>query len=159
MPPVDPGRQRFVGCQESGAGRTVAGAALALVLVSGCQPTGLQHDIEMLPTLPQSIADTLDPATRATRLTAPNAPPEKATQSFAPCCGSSDFKTLKVAFSYTKCAPLRDFLVVSLDNAALFEAGRSAPQGGRQASVKAYRWGASDDAPAAAAIPGGGYCA
>jgi hypothetical protein len=97
--------------------------------------------VARLPDLPQNIADTLDPKTMATRISADHpAPVKEPIAPLAPCCGSTDTKSLKVNFAYTKCAPLEDFIVARSENLVFFEAGQGGgPSGPRPASFKAYK--------------------
>jgi hypothetical protein len=98
-------------------------ASLAVLLSSGCRQRNLETFVATLPELPQDIAATLDPRTSATRLPALQPPPEKpARVVLAACCGSTDTKTLKVNFTYTKCGPLRDFILVPLGDLVSVEA-------------------------------------
>jgi hypothetical protein len=116
--------------------------ALVLVVFGACHRESIEDRIDKLPTLPASVADTLDPKTHATRVSTSIPPPEKTSGPLlAPCCGSSDFKTLTVKFSYTKCAPLRDFIVVSLGEAVIFDASTSGPPSEGQPNVKVHRLG------------------
>jgi len=119
------------------------GAASLLVLLGGCRRESTEDRVDALPELPASIADTLDAKTHATRIPASYPAPEKApVPPLAPCCGSSDFKTLQVRFSYTKCAPLRDFIVVRLDDGLILDPGTSGAPTGGQPGVQVHRLGA-----------------
>jgi hypothetical protein len=61
----------------------------------------------------------------------------------APCCGSRDKKSLTVNYTYTKCRPLRDFIVVKFGSFAFTEArqGGGGGQGTGPGQFKAYRRG------------------
>jgi hypothetical protein len=133
---------------------SAAGVVSLFALAGGCRRQSIEDRVDALPPLPASVADTLDPRTHATKIPASYPAPEKASGPvLAPCCGSSDFKTLQVRFSYTKCAPLRDFIVVRLLDAVFSDGASGAPAGapaatppggqagGVQATVKAYRLG------------------
>jgi hypothetical protein len=102
-------------------------AQLAATLL-GCRPQSAEDYAERLPDLPSDLAATLDPATMATRIPASFPPPVKAPAPLAPCCGSTDRKTLRVTFKYTKCGRLRDFIVAPLADAILFRSGPETTQ-------------------------------
>ena len=114
---------------------TALAVALCLCAAIGttCRSRTTSDYLGSLPDLPADLASTLDPATLATRVTPtfPNPVPEPQ-QTAAPCCGSTDVKTLKVSYAYTKCAPLRDFIVADLDDTRVLF--RGSPE-----STKIYR--------------------
>jgi len=106
----------------------LASAALFLLLFGNCRHPGIEAFVAKLPELPKDLDATLDPKTLATKVSTSYPPPEKATAApRAPCCGSTDRKTLKVNFRYTKCGPLRDFIVAPIGDLLLLDSG----QGGR----------------------------
>jgi hypothetical protein len=128
-------------------------AALSLVLLAGCrQQESLEARVEKLPPLPKELADALDPKTRATKIPAFRPTLEKAAGLVpAPCCGSKDTRSLVVRFTYTKCAPLRDFIMTpvvgGLVSARLGPGGDPNVGEGKaagNATGKAYRFGAVD---------------
>jgi hypothetical protein len=98
----------------------------ATIVFSGCRQRTADDYVERLPDLPANLAATLDPVTLATKTAGTIPPPEKASGPFlAPCCSITDEKSLKVNYPYTKCGPLRDFIVAPLGDTALF---RSNPE-------------------------------
>lgn len=103
----------------------------------GCRQQNAEDYAERLPDLPPDLVGTLDPATLATRSQASFPPPEKIPAPAAPCCGSTDNKSLRVTFKYTKCGPLRDFLVAPLADAILFRGGPETTQAYRLRKLNA----------------------
>lgn len=105
----------------------VLAAALCACATIGaaCRSPTTPDYLASLPDLPADLASTLDPATLATRVTTtfphPVAEPQ---QTAVPCCGGTDVKALKVSYAYTKCAPLRDFVVADLDDTRVLFRGR-----------------------------------
>lgn len=92
-----------------------------LLLFNSCQHTNIENQIEQLPELPAELAATLDSNTLATKVKG-NANPckeESKNPLLAPCCSRTNYKSLKVLFSYTKCAPLRDFIMVPFDDLSI----------------------------------------
>lgn len=88
---------------------------LALCLGSCKNQPAPQNQVENLPELPSELASTLDPDTLATK-PAPNpSPPAKPPNVIlAPCCSSTETKTLQVKFTYTKCVfPQLELLALS----------------------------------------------
>jgi hypothetical protein len=121
---------------------TALGASL-LVLAGGCRRETIEDRIDALPELPAGIADTLDAKTRATKIPASYPAPERAAGPLlAPCCGIQDFKTLQVRFSYTKCAPLRDFVLVRAEHDLVLDPEARGPAGAGQPGVQVHRLGA-----------------
>jgi len=109
---------------------TLAGAALLFLLVASCRQRGAEDFAASLPELPKDLDATLDPRTLATKVSTAHPAPEKLTGVvLAACCGSSDTKTLKVTFPYTKCGPLRDFILAPVGDLVLFD---TAQGGGRE---------------------------
>ena len=99
-------------------------AALFLLLFANCRKPGIEDFAANLAELPKDLDATLDPKTLATKVSTSYPQPEKATgTALAPCCGSTDTKSLKVRFTYTKCGPLRDFLVAKFGDLLLVEFG------------------------------------
>jgi hypothetical protein len=88
---------------------------LALCLGSCKNNPAPQNEVEKLPELPSELASTLDPDTMATRTPAANPAPTKSpTVILAPCCSSTETKTLQVKFTYTKCVfPQLELLTLS----------------------------------------------
>jgi len=89
----------------------IAACVVGLVIFGACQQKSApQNEVENLPDLPPDLAATLDPNTMATKTPAVNPSPAKQPDVlFAPCCASTETKTLKVNYSYTKCGPFIDF--------------------------------------------------
>ena len=88
---------------------------LALSLGSCKNKSAPQNEVENLPELPSELATTLDPDTMATK-PAPNPSPsaKPANVILAPCCSSTETKTLQVKFTYTKCVlPQLELLTLS----------------------------------------------
>lgn len=115
----------------------------SLLLVGSCRRPGINEYVEKLPDLPPDIAATLDAKTLATKISASFPPPEKEPgTALAPCCGRKDVKSLKVRFPYTKCGPLRDFIVGPIPTVAIDTGQGGGPSGGQgpgQANFKVYR--------------------
>lgn len=85
---------------------------LSLILFDGCGKNKTTNEYDRLPDLPPDLAATLDPDTMATKITVSTPEPVQSPGvALAQCCGSSEGMTLKVKFPYTKCGPLRDFIV------------------------------------------------
>jgi hypothetical protein len=102
-------------------------AGFASTLFSAaCEKPSVGDYVESLPDLPPEIAATLDPATMATKAAYPVPAPEKASGvALAPCCSSTDQKSLQMNFPHTKCGSLRDFIVAPIrDVAALFRSNQ-----------------------------------
>ena len=122
-------------------------AAMFLLLFGNCRQPGLEESVAKLPELPKDLDATLDPKTLATKVSISYPAPEKAAATpRAPCCGSTDRKTLKVKFAYTKCGPLRDFIIARLGGVLLLESEQrggsaGAGQGAGLRGFKAYRRG------------------
>lgn len=77
---------------------------LALCLGSCKDKPAPHNEVENLPELPSELASTLDPDTMATRKPAHTPSPAKPPNVIlAPCCSSTETKTLQVKFTYTKC--------------------------------------------------------
>jgi len=91
---------------------------VCLLLLGSCRQKSAANDVDRLPDLPQDLVATLDPKTMATRIPVSNPEPVRQPGAvLAPCCASTDTMTLKVNFSYTKCGPLRDFIVAPFEPA------------------------------------------
>jgi hypothetical protein len=111
--------------------RTNASLLLVLAFLAtiasagGCRQKSLAQRVEGLPELPAELRATLDPTTLATRVPTSFPPREHDPNvAAAPCCARTDTKHLQVRFPYTKCGPLRDFIVASFGDAVLLEASR-----------------------------------
>lgn len=117
----------------------VAASGISLLLVVGCRQRGFADYAAGLPDLPPDLAATLDSSTMATRIPASHPPPvrEPGAPVLAPCCGSTDTKTLKVNFSYTKCGPLSDFILAPLSDFVVFDASQGTGQGAGQGAGQA----------------------
>ena len=114
-------------------------ALFSVLLFSHCRQPGVEDFASKLPDLPKDLDATLDPKTLATKLSTVFPPPEKLTGVIlAACCGSSDTKTLKVNFSYTKCGPLRDFIMAPVGNLVFFDTGQSGG-GGQRATPRSFK--------------------
>ena len=106
-----------------------AGLAVALCTALSGACDQIVGDVESLPDLPPEIAATLDPATMATKIVSPIPPPQEASVvTSAPCCSTTDRKSLKVNFPHTKCGPLRDFIVGNIGDRVLFRSKQDTPQ-------------------------------
>lgn len=104
-------------------------AAFCLLMCQACRSDSLADRFDKLPELPDDIAATLDPNTMATAVTSVFvAPVFDSEAALAPCCSSQDEKALRVTFPYTKCAPLRDFILVPLQEQARVQAGLGSGQ-------------------------------
>jgi hypothetical protein len=122
----------------------LACAAFTLLLFANCRKPGIEDFAAKLAELPKDLDATLDPKTLATKVSTTYPQPEKEPgTAAAPCCGSTDTKSLKVKFPYTKCGPLRDFIVVKFADLIFVElAPRGAGgQGAAPSGVKAFRRG------------------
>lgn len=106
---------------------------LSMLAGTTCRRPSAADYLASLPDLPPDLVSTLDPATMATRVVTTMPVPVLQTPPVAaPCCASNDVKKLQVSYAYTKCAPLRDFIVADIsDVRALFRA--------RAESTKTYR--------------------
>ena len=95
-----------------------------------CAESSLEQRVSRLPVLPPDLAATLDPKTQRTKV-APSHPEPKRDPSieFAPCCGSQDQKSLVVRIPFTKCGPLRDFIVAPIGDAVILAEKKTAPGG------------------------------
>ncbi|MBL7805403.1 MAG: hypothetical protein JNL02_16810 [Saprospiraceae bacterium] len=109
---------------------------LVLLLSAGCKQDKLERQFEALPELPSELAATLDTHTLATNIpafTSVNLNTSKQDKipelAAAPCCENTDYKALQVMLPYTKCAPLREFLVVPLGDLSMATEGQRNKQG------------------------------
>lgn len=108
---------------------------LALCLGSCKEKPAPQNEVENLPELPSELASTLDPNTMATRTPAANPAPTKPPNvSLAPCCSSTETKTLQVKFTYTKCV-LPQLQLRTLSGASVSDPAKN--QGNRE--VKTFK--------------------
>jgi hypothetical protein len=120
----------------------IVACVVGLVIFGACQQKSApQNEVENLPDLPPDLAATLDPNTMATKTPAVNPSPAKPPDVlFAPCCASTETKTLKVNYSYTKCGPFQDLLVAPLSDVAVAKPGPGAtPTSGGGPSVRAFK--------------------
>ena len=120
-------------------------AAFSLLLFANCRKPGIEDFAAKLAELPKDLDATLDPKTLATKVSTSYPQPERAPgTALAPCCGSKDTKSLKVKFPYTKCGPLRDFIIAKFGELVLVESEQRAAGGGQGAgprNVRAFRRG------------------
>ena len=119
-------------------------AALSLLLLASCKKPGIEDFAAKLAELPKDLDATLDPKTLATKVSTSYPQPEKEPgTAAAPCCGSTDTKSVKVKYTYTKCGPLRDFIVAKFGDLVFVELERrgAGGQGAVPSGVKAYRRG------------------
>lgn len=115
-------------------------AAVSVLLLGSCKPPGAEEFAAKLPELPKDLEATLDPKTLATKLSTAHPPPEKLPGVvLAPCCASSDTKSLKVNFTYTKCGPLRDFFLAPVGNLVAFEAKQGGGGGDKAAAPQNFK--------------------
>ena len=93
----------------------ITASLLCLATFSGCDKQSISKQYERLPELPQEIAATLDAKRMATKIPVSDPTPIKdPTITTAPCCSITDTMELQVRYPYTKCGPLRDFIVAPL---------------------------------------------
>ena len=117
--------------------RRLAVVPLVLVLVH-CRPKSVEDQVAALPELPPDLAATLDPKTLATKVVAgPVGPVTRTGESLAPCCSSSETRSLKVRFRYIKCGP-PDHLF-DLDQAVLSQERRGSGEPAKPAGPELYK--------------------
>lgn len=124
----------------------ITATMVCLTTFAGCDKQTLTKQYERLPELPQAIATTLDAKRMATKIPVPDFTPIKdPTITTAPCCSITDRMELLVRYPYTKCGPLRDFIVapmadrvVMLGRTSLSSNARGI-QGGNVGDLKAFK--------------------
>ena len=93
----------------------ITATVVCLTTFAGCDKQTLTKQYERLPELPQAIATTLDAKRMATKIPISDPTPIKdPTITTAPCCSITDDMELMVRYPYTKCGPLRDFIVAPM---------------------------------------------
>ncbi|MFM9950636.1 MAG: hypothetical protein ACKV1O_22045 [Saprospiraceae bacterium] len=119
----------------------IPGALFLLLLFPACQKNSLESQFNKLPELPQDVAATLDTNTMATaaRFSFVERKLDPAI-ALAPCCSTSDRKALKVTFPYTKCAPLRSFIMVPGQDLVFMEKRQGAGQTSNNSAPQADRF-------------------
>ncbi len=104
------------------------------------QSNSTTTDVDRLPELPADIAATIDPQTMATKTAFSNpAPVRMPDVSLAPCCGSTDTRAVRVKFAYTKCGPLRDFIVAPFGNLNTLASARGPNQPAEHPDLKVFK--------------------
>lgn len=87
----------------------------SLISMGSCDKNSTANEYDRLSELPPDLAASLDPDTMATKTTEPIPEPvQSPSVAAAPCCSISQRMSLKVRFPYTKCGPLRDFIVAPI---------------------------------------------
>ena len=121
----------------------VTATVVCLIALTACRQERQTNAVDRLPELPQDLAATLDPKTNATKISVTNPDPGKPGVALAPCCSSSETKKLKVKFAYTKCGPLRDFILAPFTDLVFASAGQPVPVSSGGPAVRAFKFRSS----------------
>ncbi len=87
-----------------------------------CRPKSVEDQVAALPELPPELAATLDPKTLATKVVSVSTPETPTGEILAPCCSTTETRSLQVRFRYIKCGPLDH--VVDLEDGVLSQERR-----------------------------------